>query len=385
VKGAVAGVMLVLAWTALIFIFSGFRLGRSAVGPFLAALTSGALAGGFLCGFDAASARVRSRSWAMLCRALGGASLPAAVASPFFGIASGNFTGTLHPNDVRWFAIASLAFAAGQVAAGPPWERSNEPMGFRRLLLAGFVTPIVFALGTTLGTGSSDVCLMGLPGAFGGILAATLIWVAQLCASPVAFAVAVRLDPQLLHEETEPRRRFAHELVVAAQCIEDAARDPRLATTHHQRAQEALDRAVRLCNMDARAELEKVALRRSDLYLAMGELDKADELVSEHSYGLALRAEIARRRGELDEAARLAGEWLAAFASPTTYLGRSHRANALALLALVRADQGRLDDARSLVEEARAAAAAPESVFHHLTRERVQAYIRTCSDRSRPA
>jgi hypothetical protein len=98
-----------------------------------------------------------------------------------------------------------------------------------------------------------------------------------------------------------------------------------------------------------------------------------------------LTADVARRRGELDAAEKLARERIARFENPQTYGARSERANALALLALVLADKGRFDEAWASIEEAKKTAFAPELVFHHLTAGRVEAYIRTCRDRSRPA
>ena len=98
-----------------------------------------------------------------------------------------------------------------------------------------------------------------------------------------------------------------------------------------------------------------------------------------------LRAEVARQRGRLDVALRHAESWHDSRVDDASYTGRSARANALLLSALVRADEVRAAQARELVAEAEHATGSPETVFHHLTPERVRAYIQACTDRSRPA
>jgi hypothetical protein len=219
---------------------------------------------------------------------------------------------------------------------------------------------------------------------------ATALWLAEVTATLAARPVAAWLEPEIV-SATDALRRVPFELEQVELVLRAASRDPDLARAQTDRleALAQLDRIEKgVAALADRGAREKLERGRVETLLGLGRLDEAEEVSRRRSPSAAdepaLRAELARRRGDPEAAVGIALDWLGAMKGDDTDRGRSGRASALAIVALARADQGRLDEARA---SAGAAALVPwyQRSFEHLKPEAIDLYLEARRTGTRPA
>ncbi|HZU96743.1 MAG TPA: hypothetical protein VFF73_08635 [Planctomycetota bacterium] len=361
-KGAVAGLLLAIVPASVLYSPAG--------GPKvpLQVLAGGALGVASFCGLDAASARVEVASQRLLLRFCGGFVVPFALAAPKAGILEIDPQVWSH-GALLAMVIAGLLLGAGLVVAGPPTDGPHEPQSFGRLFVA-------------LLTASSPMLLLsvvgGSPACGGAIVFAgmgtILLRLGELVGGLVAARwIALWLEPEVVWER-DGRARTPGVLAQVGDLLRLGA------------YAEALDRIDRIdlgaVDEKYRTQHPTVFDRRAEALLGLGRLDEAEQLADRVSFPPALRAELARRRGDLDGAEALVRAWLDELGSTRDVPPRvtSGRASAHAILALVRADRGRLDDARAALAVASASPEWYPRAFEYLSPRAVERYL---AERSR--
>jgi hypothetical protein len=336
-------------------------------------------AGAGACGVDAASARLDARRKRGTLRFLAGTLLPIGAVAPQFGITSqlawqgANVSGFL-----LGLAVLALCLGVGFVLAGEPDAPAHRPQGCGRLgivvagaALAEVVPLLVFAVAGQV----PDGCAIVGASAFAGLVVAFAFWVAQVMAGPFVRPLAAWLEPGSLLDDARSSSVAGAELGRAQGAL-------------RLRRFSAAMRALDVAEGDASArQLEEglIPLRRAEVLLGLGEIDKAEAQAPWAKDAPAIHAEVARRRGDPEKAARLAQEWLDSITGHDTGDAWSVRGSAHGIIALARADQGRFEEAAAALASARTVHGIFPRSFDHLTVPRVADYIEACRERSHPA
>ncbi|MEZ0228054.1 MAG: hypothetical protein ACAI25_05470 [Planctomycetota bacterium] len=206
VKGAAGGALVLAILGPLAVSFGrGLSAGMNGTTPpplglkdlieMLSMLLSGILGGAVLCGFDAAARRLRARPRASIAYGVAGGLLaPLAIGSPYYALSSASH-GTLTGEQVLLFLLAMTAFAAGQIAAGPPTELAHRPQGCLRLVRAGSATPFVLVVGLLVFSGKSGGFGPLVAAVVMGVIMAGIFWLGQIFVSPLTRRLAAWLEP----------------------------------------------------------------------------------------------------------------------------------------------------------------------------------------------
>ncbi len=354
VKGAVTGLFLAALPAVLAYSPAG-----SLIFP-LQILAGGAFALASFCGLDAASARVALSWQRILLRFCGGLVVPFALAAPRAGIleidphvwSHGSLLGML---------VMGLLLGLGGVLAGNPTNEAHEPQAFGRLVIV-----LVTAASPLVLVGGSPACGAGIIFAGAGSLLLRLgEFVGGLAA---ARWVALWLEPDVV-KERDARTGAPSALAQVGDLLRLGA---------HAEALERLER-IDLAALDERQRTEHPTVfdRRAEALLELGRLDEAEALADRVAFPSALRAELARRRGDFAAAETLVAAWLVELGTTPDVPPRvtSGRASAHAIRALVRADEGRLEDARAALAVAEASPEWYPRAFEYLDPRAVERHL----------
>ncbi len=338
-------------------------------------------AGAGICGLDAASSRLDAIWKRRACRFLAGAVMPIGAFAPQFGILSKPiWQGVDALMIVLGLGAFGVCLGLGVLAAGEPDTVPHRAQGCGRLSIvavgAVIAGTVPLALVELLGrSGGGDVCGGVLAMAASALIVAGSFWLAQMLASLLVRPLAVWLDPESMLDEARSLSVASAELKRA----EGALRLRRFLTAMAALDVAEADRSSRLLDPGL------IPLRRAEVFLAQGELDQAEALAPIAKDAPAILAEVARRRGDPETAARLAQQWLDSVEGLKTVFASSVRASALALIALARADQGRFEEAAvALASGCTVHGIFPHS-FDHLTVRRVADHVEACRKRSKPS
>jgi len=280
-----------------------------------------------------------------------------------------------------------VACGTGMLVSGEPMTGPHEAQGCGRLLLAVLTSGGAAVLGSFAisGPGAGEAISLGFAAVFFGAIVSGGLWVAEHIAAVLVRPLALRLEPNIDLDELGPAAAIMRQLMNAeadlwrAAHVPDARRSALAAGVL-----EGIDRFPEEALAALRPSRRKwLALCRAEALLAFDRLDEAEREAPSTPCEPAVRAEVARRRGDPERAVRLAEEWLATADGQGTMAGPSTRASALALLALARCDQGRFEDAEAHLAASRSFASSHARAMHHLTPEVVQAYIGSCRGRPR--
>ncbi len=374
-KGGLAGLMLSVLPLVVTL------MDRSRTGPFELALVGlgFVFAGAGVCGLDAASSRLDALWKRRTCRFLAGAVMPIGALAPQFGILSEpTWQGVDALKIVLVLGAWGVCLGLGVLAAGEPNTAPHRAQGCGRLISASLgavmagAVPLMFV--AVLG-GALEVFAGVLMTLLFALVVAGSFWLAQMLAAHMVRPLAVWLEPEQLLEEMRTCA-FARGELLRAECALRAGR--------FDEALRALDSAEAHLSAET-LDTGLIPLRRAEVFLALGRFDDAETRALVARDAPAILAEVARRRGDAEKAARLAQKWLEDLGTFNHALAWSVRGSALGIIALARADQGRIEEAGVALAAARNVHGIFPRSFDHLTVPRVADYIEACRERSHPA
>ncbi len=368
VKGALAGLLLGV-WPGTLDI-----LDRGSWTTAAQTVLGTAFAAAWLCALDAASGRLATRPQRRLARFVAGFVAPFAVLAPQAGILEIEKLPRFFGAAMLASLVAGLGLGTGLIFAGEPKNEPHQAQGCGRLLVVTLLGPAIvfFIVALTAGPERDFVFVWGATTAGTGIVAFTL-WIAEKVAGFVlARRVALALEPEVVLASD---LQLSKVLSAVNRALRDAALHPTTADASRLEVLARLDRLVpELITSAERIDPGLLARLRAEALLGLGRLDEAEKLLGRVSFAPALRAELARRRGDPEGAAEIVFTWAEELGEGSELPVVSARATAHALLALARADQGNLDEARAHAESARDLAGYPRA-FEFLGHKAVARYL----------
>jgi hypothetical protein len=371
IRGILAGAFLAAIPVLFLTATYGTAVLLAAVG---AMLGSAALAVG-----DDVSARLASPA-ARAVRFLGGVSAAVLAAGPYFSLL-GPATGASPARLVAGLAWVGVSLGLGQAAAGSPVYRGYRGDGCARAVISAFVAGGAFGLVFGIvdwppGSGGERFFLPAV-GAFmvAGVVLG-LLAVAELNLEPVALRIARWLEPDLVHTALlRPLAASREELAAALRLLEEARRggDPSLRerALGHTRAALAAEQARGGDELPRGTTAQLLV----EILLELGRFEEVETLLGSFPLARPIRAEIARRRGDLASAIALASPGKMALTGNEDLLQCSILASYRAVLALAEADRGDEAAAREHLARAREIPITVERALDGLTVPAVEAAL----------
>ncbi|HZU96742.1 MAG TPA: hypothetical protein VFF73_08630 [Planctomycetota bacterium] len=368
VKGALAGLLLG-AWPATIAVLDRAPWGepaKTAVGLSFAVA--------WLCALDAASGRHATIRQRRLTRFAAGFVAPFAVLAPWAGIFEVEHLPRFMGAELLASFVAGMGLGLGLLLAGEPRNEPHQAQGCGRLLIVSLVAPVIVfvALAFALDL-PRDFAPAWVATTLGTAVVAFALWVAEKAAGfLLARRVALALEPEVV---LAGDLHVSKLLAPIVRSLRDAALHPTTADGSRLDVLARLDRLVpELITAAESIDPGLLARLRAEALLGLGRLDEAETLLGRVSFAPALRAELARRRGDPEAAAEIVFTWAEELGDGSELPVVSARATAHALLALARADQGKLDEARAHAESARDLAGYPRA-FEFLGHKAVARFL----------
>ncbi len=376
-KGVLTG-LLIGAVPAFVMLSQSPPAPLAEVGRILAGLV---LAGAAICGLDATSGRIASEPLQRVLRFLAGLLGPVAFVSPQYALTAADQVPLIPPEALPIVAGGGAALGVGFVFAGEPDTPPHRAQGCARLAIAVTTACGGVAVVAAFNAGVSDGIGFCLGGLFTGYAGVAVFWLVQQLVSLALPPLALWLEPDFdIDAPDHPRADVLRELDTFERCLRAASdAEPVRREMQLHDALAAMDRLEPLVHSHASSVTPgTLAQRRAEVYLLLGKLDDAAKLAGTARDGPAIEIEVARRRGDLEGAAKLASRWLDAAATDRTFRAKSVQASAFALLALVRADQGRFDEAQGALDTLKKIPAWHSRAFRHLNAPEVAFYIVAC-------